>query len=50
MPRMKGNKVGVFMYLTPEAYRELENMRNPYISTSAHCAMIIEEVLAEYRK
>jgi hypothetical protein len=45
MPHIKPNRIGVTVYLTPETYRALEDMRNPYISTSAHCAMILDEVV-----
>ena len=44
MPTYRGNRVGVTVYLTPETFRMLEDMRNLYVSSSAHCAMILEEV------
>lgn len=46
MPDVKGNRVGVKVYLRPETFEKLEGSRNPYMSSSAFCAMIIEEVLA----
>lgn len=45
MPTYKGNRVGVTVYLTPETFRALEDSRNPHISTSAYCAMILDEVV-----
>lgn len=50
MPSMTKNRVGVMVYLTPETYRKLEDARNPYISSSAHYAMILEEVAGMYTK
>lgn len=47
MPIVKKNRIGVTVYLTPETYRTIEDMRNPYVSTSAHCAMLLEEVVAD---
>lgn len=46
MPHMQGKKVGVMVYMRPETFRAVEDMRNPYISSSAYCAMLIEEVVS----
>lgn len=45
MPRMKGNKIGIFVYLDPETYRRLQDSRNPQTSTSSYGAMIIDEAM-----
>lgn len=44
MPEMKGNRIGIMVYLLPDTYRALQDMRNPHLSASAHCAMILDEV------
>lgn len=44
MATAKGNRIGVTVYLTPETFRALEDSRNPYVSSSAYCAMILDEV------
>jgi hypothetical protein len=45
MPDIKGKRLGVMVYFKPETYRALEDSRNPHISSSAYCAMIIDEVI-----
>ena len=45
MPTIQGNKFGIMVYFTPETYRAINDSRNPYISNSAYCAMIIDEVV-----
>lgn len=44
MPQTKGNRIGIMVYLLPDTFRALEDMRNPHMSSSAHCAMILDEV------
>jgi len=46
MPVITPNRIGITVYLTPETYRALEDSRNPHISTSAYCAMILDEVVS----
>lgn len=48
MAFMKGSRIGVTIYLTPETYRALEDIKSPYLSTSAHCAMILDEAANKY--
>jgi hypothetical protein len=45
MPTYKGNRIGVTVYLTPETFRSIEDSRNPYISSSAYCAMLLDELV-----
>lgn len=45
MPQVKKNRVGVMVYLMPDTYTALEKCRNPHVSTSAHLAMILDEVV-----
>lgn len=42
---MKDNKVAVTMYLDPDTFRALDDMRNPKVPRSVFCATIITEVL-----
>jgi hypothetical protein len=49
MPTIKKNRIGVMVYLMPDTYRALEDIRNPHVSTSAHCAMILDEVVGTIR-
>jgi hypothetical protein len=45
MPYMKRNKVAVTMYLDPDTFRAIDDMRNPKVSKSVFCATIITEAL-----
>lgn len=45
MPYADTNKLRVTMYLDPDTFRAMDDMRNPNVSRSAFCAMVIEEVL-----
>jgi hypothetical protein len=46
MSKSSGNRITVTIHMDPETYRAMNDYRNPYISTSAFCAMIIEEVVS----
>jgi len=50
MPKTTGNKIVVAVHMDPETYRAMNDRRNPYISTSAFCAMIIDEVVNSNKK
>ena len=45
MAKTTANKITVTVHLNPETYRAMNDRRNPYISSSAFCAMIIDEVI-----
>ena len=45
MPYLNKNKVAVTMYLDPDTFRAIDDMRNPKVSRSVFCATIITEVL-----
>ncbi len=47
MPFKQGKKYGIMVYVTPETFDAIDKMRGNYISVSAQCAMILEEVIAD---
>jgi hypothetical protein len=45
MPYLNKNKVAVIMYLDPDTFRAMDDMRNPKVSRSMFCATIVTGVL-----
>ena len=38
------NKIGVYIYMDPDTYRVIENIRNPAVPRSSFYSMALEEV------
>lgn len=45
MPDMRGNKVRVYMYLDPDVFRQIDDIRDPKMSRSEFCSTVITEAL-----
>ncbi|MGA9187879.1 MAG: hypothetical protein WB014_04765 [Methanosarcina sp.] len=45
IPIYKGNKIGVTVFMDPEVFRRVEDVRNPKLSSSAHCAKLLEKAI-----
>jgi hypothetical protein len=44
MEKMR-SKIGMYVYLDPDTYRIIEDMRNPAVPKSTFCSMILEEAI-----
>jgi hypothetical protein len=44
--RTTANKIGITVYLEPETYRRIEEARNPRLSKSCFCALVLDEVFS----
>lgn len=45
MPYVDKNKVRVSMYLDPDVFRQIDSFRNPNMSRSEFCAIVVTEAL-----